>query len=401
MLGESIEATVPLCRVVIMGGDADGNLGDRAILQAICRSLQSAHPATAISVVGEDADRLRCGAGIALIPKGPRGLPALVAALASADLVICGGGGLFQSDDSLVKMPYWAARIALARLLGNTVIGYSLGVGPLRTSACRLFARIAFACMDEISVRDPIALATAQKLTYRPVRLVPDPAFLLAPVDGTDAAAWLAAQGVPTNGRPLIGVAPRRWFPPRNRLVPNRFSYRWRRNRPDAGNRRLAKLLAATLDQLVTTTGAHIVFLPSYSSEHEGDDRMCAAIKAHMQSDASTLLQVEQPDLYKGVVSNLDVLLGGRMHPTIFASAVGTPVVGLAYNPKFNGLFELLRQGERVLDVADFVQHGSFDRLVKLVTEAMADDREQLLGVTRELAARTRGFSQLLLESVA
>src|SRR5262245_45422496 len=131
--------------IVILGGDADANLGDRAILQATIHELRQLHPDSRIAVVSSAGSSF--GAAVNAIPRGVRGFSRLCVALARSDLVICGGGGLFQDDDSLVKMPYWCLRVLLARALSGRVVGYSLGVGPLESLTSRFAARCAFAAM--------------------------------------------------------------------------------------------------------------------------------------------------------------------------------------------------------------------------------------------------------------
>jgi polysaccharide pyruvyl transferase WcaK-like protein len=89
------------------------------------------------------------------------------------------------------------------------------------------------------------------------------------------------------------------------------------------------------------------------------------------------------------------VLLGGRMHPTIFAASVGTPVVGLTYNPKFQGFFQLLGLMHNVMDVQEFVTHERVDELSLMVDRAIRERvplRETVDRLTREI----RAFNQLL-----
>jgi polysaccharide pyruvyl transferase WcaK-like protein len=83
------------------------------------------------------------------------------------------------------------------------------------------------------------------------------------------------------------------------------------------------------------------------------------------------LLEVDDPALYKGIASRLQLFLGGRMHPTIFAASVGTPVVGLAYNPKFDGFFGMLGLGAQVMDVVDFVSNERHTDLANLASAAL------------------------------
>jgi polysaccharide pyruvyl transferase CsaB len=387
--------------MVILGGDADGNLGDRAILQAMCREILALAPDARITVVSAAPERAVRDYGAAVVAPGWRGLLALCMAAARADLVICGGGGLFQDDDSLVKMPYWAVRAAAMRLLCRRVVGYALGVGPLRAGTSKLAARLAFACMQRVTVRDPEALAIAQTLTMKPVAVVPDPAILLPPADAAVAVAALRDQGVPLDGRPLIGVAVRRWFPSRPRIVPNHIAVRlpWHRERPDPDAQQLTTLLAQALDQLVQLHDAHVLFLPTYTCSHEADDRISLEIMGKMASRSCQLVTVDDPALYKAITGRLAVLLGGRMHPTILAAAMGTPVVGLAYNQKFFGFFDLIDAGNRVLDVVDFVRREHVAGLVGML-EAAIREQPRALRRVEALGARVRDFNRSLLEGL-
>lgn len=385
-------------RILILAGDVDGNLGDHAILQASCACLRDACPGVEITVVSDQPERSRRDFGAAAVPRGPRGLPALARAAAGSDLVLCGGGGLFQDDDSLVKMPYWALRLAAARLLAPRVAGYALGVGPLDAALSRWSARLAFACMARVSVRDERARSVALPLAGRPVELVPDPALALVPAGTAAARACLRAAGVPGNRR-LIGVAPRRWFPQRRRIVPSRLrgGLGLRDEHAGAEGRRLVRLLAAALDRLAAELQAHILFLPTYRLAHEADDRVAEATARELKAASSTVLRLADAPLYKAVCGELDLLIAGRMHPAILAAPLGTPLLGLGYNPKFDGFFALLGRGDQVLPVAELVQAGDAGLLAERALRALAagpvpPERiaallERLASFNRELAA--------------
>jgi polysaccharide pyruvyl transferase CsaB len=384
-------------RVLILCGDSDRNLGDHAIVQAMCQEMRAASPGLELSVLSRDPLRAGRDFGAKALRPGWRGGLAVWNAAARADLVLCGGGGLFQDDDSLAKMPYWAVRVALARILAGRVVGYALGVGPLRAASSRLFARLAFACMEKVSVRDRRAQAIAQALTTKPVFLLPDPALVLRPVDAEAARAWLTAQGVPLDGRPLIGVATRRWFPPRTRLIPHRLTSRLHLADPhdSAEGQKLTALLAQVLDRIVARSRAHVVFLPTYNARSEADNRVCEQVRNRMTQSEAQVLLIDDAPLYKAVCGQLSVVLGGRMHPTILAASAGTPVVGLAYNQKFDGFFELIGAADRVLDVASFVTEQRTGDLEAMVEAALRDGPAHRRRVA-DLACTISGFTHEL-----
>ena len=384
-------------KILLLGGDADHNLGDQAILASMCRALRKLHPGADLAVVSADESRSARYADADILRPGPFGLPALCAAAARSDLILVGDGGLFQDDDILIKMPYWAARCLLMRLFCRRIVGYALGVGPLRAVSSRLFARLAFACMEQVTVRDPHAQRVAQTVTSKAVEVVPDPAILIEPASADATRRWLDERGVAANGKPLIGVAVRRWFPPRNRIVPQRVTAKLVPGIASPGRRSGAMIdaLVTVLEEVIERHDAKIVLLPTYNAGHEGDDRLCLEIQNRLPAGAAKVLHIDDPALYKGVVGHLTLMLGGRMHPTILAAAMATPIVGLAYNPKFHGFFELLDIPDRVMDVEAFVRQGKTSELAELIEQAF-DDREKLSSNSAVLQERVDRFNRSL-----
>lgn len=367
-------------RILILTGDIEGNLGDRAILMATCDALRRAYPDIEVTILAPDADTARRDFGAHAVRPGLRHLGAQLRAAVRSDRVLVGGGGLFQDDDSLLKMPYWAARVALARLAGARLTAHALGVGPLDALPSRLAARLAFACMDAISVRDERAKHVARSVTRKPVTVVPDPALALRPVDSALARAALAEADVPLDGRPLLGVAPRRWFPPRRRVLPHKL--RWRIGlvsvREDPGSKLLMDRMAEALQSFLRRHHGHVVLLPTYCAPQEGDDALCEELRVRLPAESASILRLHDPRLYQAVTGQLDAMLGGRMHPMILAASMGTPTVGLAYNPKFFGFMESIGRADAVIDVQTFVQGPKVEALASLIDEAVSGGRQSL-----------------------
>jgi polysaccharide pyruvyl transferase WcaK-like protein len=384
--------------ILLLAGDTDDNLGDLAIVTAVCAALRAVDPGLAISLASTRPERDRAHLAAATIPRRWRGLSKLARAARNADLIICGGGGLLQDDDSLLKVPYWGLRLAALRLLNGRIAGLAIGAGPLDHAVSRVFARLALTTMQSVSVRDPLAKAVLDPLTRKPVELVPDPAFLLEPAEPCAARTALEGAGMPLDGKPLIGVALRRLFHLRSNLVPHKYAVRLGLGRK-RGTRQMSVLtedIASLLDELVAAKNAHVVFMPTYNVRHENDLDVCKAVAARMRTDAHTILQLDDPKLYKAVTGLLTVMLCGRMHAAILAAGLGTPIVGLAYNPKFQGTFSMFGQRDRCISAADFVQYRQRDRLFAMLAEAI-DAPDDFRPDTTELAAATRLFIHDLL----
>lgn len=333
----------PVRRVLLLGGDADHNIGDRAILAALARCYLDYEPSTVVTTVA-DAARNSLVPGIGeVIPRGPAGLPALISAARRADRVLVAGGGLFQDDDSRAKMPYWAARIGLLRACNPNIAAIAIGAGPLRHAESRVSARLACGALARISVRDRLARAALSSCTRRPIDLVPDPAFMLDPASQSEAAAFVERTGL-TATRPLIVATLRRWYHERGGFVPNRVKARLgiEAERDLARFESMQGQVARALEALARRLDAGILLLPGYNVSHEADDSACEALIWRMPGATARLGRTSDPRLYKAVLGLATLVISARMHPLILAAGMGVPFVGLSYNAKFDGLYDLL-----------------------------------------------------------
>lgn len=387
-------------KILILAGDTDSNLGDLAILTAICEEIRDHLPNSTISILTLHPTRDQQRLGVVPIARGWRGIRTLASAARHADIVICGGGGLFQDDDSLLKMPYWAIRLLIMRLLSGPIEGLSIGAGPLDHSASRYFARVALRQLGHISVRDPLAQSVLEPLTRKPVEVVPDPAFLLAAAPDSLARETLENSGAPADGTPLVGVAVRRWFHKNSSLIPYKYASKFglQKNRGRQKMSAFVRLAAKALDYVAEQTSAHIVFMPTYNIGHEADIDACKAVASQMCSRNCSFLLLDDPQLYKAVTGLFDAMLCGRMHPAILAAGQRTPIVGLAYNQKFLGTFSMLEQEDRCISISDFVDDESSSQLSQMLLAALAEP-EKYRPETTAIERRTKRYiGKLLIE---
>jgi len=375
-------------RILLLGGDADHNVGDRAIVTAVTQCIVSHDPAAEISVVAGRSPVNPIPGVSNSIPRGIRGAAALARAAVSADRILIAGGGLFQDDDSRAKMPYWAARISLLKSLNSRIAGHSLGAGPLQHAESRLAARVACASLTTVSVRDRHAHAALAACTARHIEVVPDPAFMLEPAPPQDAIALLQSLDLRPD-RPLIVVAARRWFHARGGFVPNVLKARAGMTLAGDTSRLDALLdaLSEALAHLGRRLDASILLLPSYNVAHEADDSVCAALARRAGNLTVRLARINDPRLYKAVLGRATLVLSARMHPLILGAGMGVPLVGLSYNSKFEGLFDLLGLPAQPLRLDDFPFRWGARELIAAAEAALGGSgdlqhRAALLGST-------------------
>jgi polysaccharide pyruvyl transferase WcaK-like protein len=294
-------------------------------------------------------------------------------------------------------MPYWALRLAILRLIARPAIGFSIGAGPLSLGISRYFGKLALRALDTVSVRDARAKSVLESLTKKRITVVPDPALMLRPAARDSALRALRSAGVPIDARPLVGVALRRWFHTNSNIIPHKYAekYRLRHVTGTVPMQKMITLIAAALDLLVIRHSAHIVFMPTYNVAHENDALVCAAVAAKLRVAAHSTLILDDPRLYTSVAGELAVMLAGRMHAAILAAARGTPVVGLAYNPKFQGFFELMGQADHCESLPAFVELSEVDALVERLSDAIGRP-QSFVADTLPLAERTYRYVEQL-----
>ncbi len=354
-------------QILILAGDVDKNLGDKGIISSMCQEFIMNNSDITIGInSSSDFFTHKFPENVRILPKGIMNFVALLRFAANSEMLVCGGGGLFQDDDSRVKMPYWGLKLVLFRLFCRRISGYSIGAGPLKYPLSQSFARLAFSCMQKVSVRDSNALNCCQHLADKPIDLLPDPALVLKSVSRETAKEYLFNNDVPTD-KLLLGVTMRRWFHHvEGAWIPHKYAQKYHlRSIPSSAKYdEMLVLLAKTLDRVIDKTQCHIVFLPTYNTTHEADDLTCQAIiEAMLHGTETSLLNIEDPALYKGVTRELDGMFASRMHPLIFAASEGTPILGMSYNQKFDGFFSLIDAEESLIHISDFVKDATVENL--------------------------------------
>ncbi len=181
------------------------NTGDEAVLAGslLGFQLRAGIEASAFAVLSADTVWTEATHGVRSAARASAS--GVHKALSEADLVLSGGGSLFQDVTSLRSVLYYAAVLLWARRLGKRYMLFAQGVGPLRRRVARLMVRHVARHAAAITVRDPASRELLLKLGVdREIHLAADPAALL----GNDEPET-PDEG--ENRRAYVGIAPRPW----------------------------------------------------------------------------------------------------------------------------------------------------------------------------------------------
>ncbi|MBI3161134.1 MAG: polysaccharide pyruvyl transferase CsaB, partial [Chloroflexi bacterium] len=367
--------------ILIAGYYGFGNAGDEAILSAILVNLKKQRKNLEFIVISSNPADTERRHGVRAVHW--KDVNKMLDAARESDLVILGGGGIFQdywgtpADTQLTEfhwgISFYSSIGLLATLYDKPFMVYSVGVGPLITNEGKRWTRFTFELADAVTVRDSESKALLAELGFpaRQIAIKPDPALTLAPDAKAAADIFHAAKIDPAKG-PIIGVSLRNW-------TEGEKSDAWK------------KEVAEALDRFLEAQKAQVVFIPFQVSEHEleNDHSVAREIKSMMkQRRRVTLLsKAYSPQVLEGLIARCRMIVGMRLHSLIFAASVGVPSVALVYDPKVANLMKLLGLSKHALDL----QTMNVDQIASALGNAWNGHKE----IQRILSKRGGQLKQL------
>jgi hypothetical protein len=380
-----------MTRLLICGYYGFGNTGDEAILTVLLAGLRRRFSDLDVTVVAGDPEAVEAEHGTRAVFW--QDIPGLMAAAEPADIMVLGGGGLFQDywgfhPERILtarhgNIDYWAGFALLARLLDKPLALYGVGVGPLADQAARRYTRLTFEHAGSATVRNEGSRELLSNLGLDPdrVQVTADPAWLLDPAPGEAVEDLLSTESVPVGGRLRIGVSVRPW------------------------GRETAWLdeLAGALDRLILEHDADVIFIPFHTSphRHENDAQVSTEIASRMQQLPRTaILRGEYPAGEKlALVGSCDLVVGTRLHSVIFSAQMGVPVVALSYDPKVERTMTELGIEGSALDVTSLTTEALVSACTETLTATEAD-RLMVSAAVSKLRERATRNDDLLADMV-
>jgi len=345
-------------RIVISGYYGSGNIGDEAVLAGILAGLNQVGADAQVTVISADPARtVREHPGVKAV--GRIALCSITRAILSADLLISGGGSLFQDATSARSAYYYLVILRLAQILRRKTMIYAQGIGPLRRAHIRVAVANALGKADAITVRDrDSALLLQQMGVYRQAVVCADPSFLVDPdLDAADRIIRDAG----LSGLEIAGVSLRCWPGYSGWLA------------------RAAKVIIETCREIGVTP----VFVPMQEPED-----------AAFGDGAPSLSHGGDPRVAKGLIARCSLVVGMRLHSLIFAAGAGVPFVPIAYDPKVASFAS--EMGIAAVKIGD----RDFDVLAQTIREAWRN-RDETARALMAGSAELRQSALLPAEAVA
>ena len=290
-------------KAVLCGYYGMGNAGDEALLVSLLQMLPKS--VTPIVLSG-NPQATKKQYGVASCDR--KSTFAILNAFKQSDLFIWGGGSLMQDATSIASAIYYAGLMALAQQQGLKTIAWAQGIGPLNKSFTRWLTKQVLLGCNGISVRDQ---ASAELLNSWQIEsiIAPDPVWAMTSKPGIELTTTPKAKvAIVLRSHPLL-----------TRLKLNTL------------------IEAIRVFQIQTDT--HIVLIPFQPIQDQPiAEKILAQLNCH-----SSILSISDPQQIKGVFSQIQMMIGMRLHSLIMAAAEGCKCFALSYDPKVTQLMSELK----------------------------------------------------------
>jgi polysaccharide pyruvyl transferase CsaB len=294
-------------RVLLSGYYGFGNLGDEALLEVIVTHLRRRFSGTQIDVLSATPDATARAFGVETTPRW--NMRAVNEAIARADVVLSGGGGLLQSATSVRSVLYYAGILREAVRQQRKAMIFAQSVGPLDLLG-RFAVRRLCRGVHRATVRDARSQRLLQGLLPQtPVEQTADPVFLYdLPLDDVD----LASDGLGGDPYAIVSV----------RKIPTLREGR--------------HAIARAVDRLAEQHGIRTAFLPLGGAS----DAEVSSMIVRLCKSAPMLLPECSLARAAAILRGARVVIGMRLHALILAARFGVPFLAIPYDPKVAALCE-------------------------------------------------------------
>lgn len=387
--------------ILIVNAYSAGNRGDGTIVSQMVRLF--AERGCSVRVMSDDpADCDRYGVPWVppLAPAWPEAgggpsKPAIVARVAHdlvrpprrpfdwADACVSAGGGYLYDDGGRTARLNLVRRLLplrVARRAGVPVVLFSQSVGPFRSRAWRSLVARELRRSRLVIAREERSAAELRSMGVKPP-VCDDAAFALHP-DAPPPCAPALPEGA-------VGVTVLNALP----------------GRDVAAHRAYVNALNSGLERALARSGRPVAVISQVSAHRADDDVATGAALARRLGAAgleSTFVDLgnASDEELSAFYGGLELVVASRLHSGILALCAGTPVIGLGYLPKTDGVLERLGLGDWVLPAAG-LEAGRLAERISAALEGNARLRGQIAERLPQARAGARRAVDLTLSAVS
>lgn len=305
--------------VLISGYYGFNNTGDEAMIETMSTLLAKRN--MGLIVLSSNPDKTKELYNVQAYDRN--NFSEVIKAIKKSDIVVSGGGTLFQDVTSRKSIWYYLGIIKIAQLLGKKICVAYQGMGPINSKKhIKMTKRLLNnKNVKLVGMRDNQAIDYAKEIGISEDKITfsSDMVFMMEP-PAKERSLKILNDNVHNykEGQKLIGFSIREWQD---------------KDRTDS--------FAELADKLVEKYDARIVFFPFHKPK---DAEISKIIMHKMKHEDSAVLIPNRylPSEILGTMGLMDVNVGVRLHSLVFSAVMNVPTVGISYDPKIDGFLGLL-----------------------------------------------------------
>lgn len=330
-------------KIIICGNFGAGNLGDDAILAGIQNLLKSSFTKPEVSFMSGDLESNKNA--IYFFPAGFKSLLKFyltingwksILKMWNSDLIIFGGGGLFN-DDERQSIWIWFIQFLGFYILRKKIIIIGQSVGPIKYDISKKIVKFVFGKAKFISVRDQNSVKLLNELNIRNAHNFSDAAFALS---------YGFKRNINISDEILLTF--REW------------------NYNDQFKTEYFKFLKKV------SQNQPLSFIPFQN----GKNNDLNAFNKYLNNFKGniTIKSLEPEDFNQAIeiIGRGKLVIGMRLHSIIFAIITNTPFIAISYSKKVSDFLSSIGMSKYCIDVKNFNHH----HVLNLVDEIKNDSAE-------------------------
>lgn len=264
------------------------------------------------------------------------------------DLLIIGGGGILM-DFYRREAHLYGTYALMAKHSGVPYVLYGCGVGPLDTMTGKVMIRYMCKYAVNVSVRDRESKELLRTIgVTRDVEVIGDPAFTM----------FQERNDHPEKPQ-RIGIS----------AVPVYNANYWPSGDVEKYDR-YVKSMAENLDTLINTHNVDITF---FATKYPQDVTVTKDIRNKMtRADKVDIIDRNLvPEDLLQVTSDMDVVIGTRLHSLILATNAQTPIIALSYHKKVTDFMRSIDSSDLCIEIKDLQKNKQL--VANAYSELIAD----------------------------
>jgi polysaccharide pyruvyl transferase CsaB len=286
-------------------------------------------------------------------------------AVANSDILVSGGGGLYQDGTGNLSLYYYLCLILLAKLFGKKVFVFAAGVSEIK-SINRSLTRKVLGMADFVTLRNEDSIEVlnrpGKKAVLSRYEITTDPVF----------SKNVQIKNLAVS-KPAFGFILR---PPKTNAA------------------REEEVYAKLADAVQQRFSARIIFIPFQRTQ---DYDYTLRIMNSMRGVANIVSWNKPGELYN-IFSELDMVLSQRLHGLILAALYGIPLIGVSQDSKLIRFLHQFKQKnfDRITDENLY----SVLAIINDMWEWREDFRRNSMDILPSLRKKAQRNLELLVETV-